>query len=142
MYFITTSGLVSIATHHSEQIPTYIVVENYFLPLHQGIYLSQMVLGEPCFWQELQESWCKNFRTRKHKVIPSGMSSIYTSFCIHMLQSESSICGGGDFPNHEYLLKPSCDIIIICFPDKTIFILLDCFMQLLQIQRLAKYYQI
>ena len=30
--------------------------------------------------------------------------------------------------------KPSCYIIIICFPDKTIFILLDCFTPLLQIQ--------
>ena len=37
--------------------------------------------------------------------------------------------------------KPPCDIIIICFPDKTIFILLDCFTQLLQTQRLAKYDQ-
>ena len=49
--------------------------------------------------------------------------------------------GGGTSQHHEYLLKTLCDIIIICFPHKTIFILLDCFMQLLQIQRLAKYYQ-
>ena len=46
----------------------------------------------------------------------------------------------GGFPNIMNIYsKPSCDIIIICFPDKTIFILLDCFMQLLQIQMLAKY---
>ena len=35
--------------------------------------------------------------------------------------------------------KPSYDVTIICFQDKTIFILLDCSMQLLQIQRLTKY---
>ena len=49
------------------------------------------------------------------------------------------LCVGG-FPNIiNIYLKPSCDIIIICFHLKTIFILLDCFTQLLQIQRLAKY---
>ena len=68
------------------------------------------------------------------------MSSLYASFSIHMLQSESSICGRTS-QHHEYLLQSSCDIIIICFPDKTIFIFLDCFMQLHQIQRLAKYYR-
>ena len=84
------------------------------------------------FLEELQENWCKHFRTRM-------MSSLYAPFCIHMLQSESSFCWGTS-QHHEYLLQPSCDIIIICFPDKTIFILLDCFIQLHQIQRLAKYY--
>ena len=99
-----------------------------------------MVLGEPYFWQKLQENWCKHFRTRKHKVMTSMMSSLYASFCIHMLQSESSICEGTS-QHHDYLLKSSCDIIIICFPDKTIFILLDCFMRLLQIQRLTRYHR-
>ena len=56
------------------------------------------------FWQELQENWCKHFRTRKHKVMTSVMSSLYTSFCIHMLQSESSIYGGTS-QHHKYLLK-------------------------------------
>ena len=57
-----------------------------------------------------------------------------------MLQSESSILWGRGFPNIMNIYsKPSCDFIIICFPDETIFILLDCFTQLLPIQRLAKY---
>ena len=56
-----------------------------------------------------------------------------------MLQSESSICGGTS-QHDEYLLKTLCDIIIVYFPEKTIFILLDCFTQILQIQRLAKYH--
>ena len=47
--------------------------------------------------------------------------------------------GGGEGPNIMNICsKPSCDIIIY-FPDNTIFILLDCFTHLLQIQRLAKY---
>ena len=98
-----------------------------------------MVLGEPCFWQELQEKWCKHFITKTLKVMTSVMSSLYASFCIHMLQSEGSIFGGTSQIMNIYW-KPSCDIIIICFPDKTIFILPGCFMWLLQIQRLAKYY--
>ena len=44
---------------------------------------------------------------------------------------------GGGFPN----IMMSCDSIIICFPDKTIFILLGCFTQFLQIRGLAKYDQ-
>ena len=67
-------------------------------------YWILMVLGKPCFWQELQENWYKHFRTRKHKVITSMMSSLCASFCIYMLQSESSICGGLS-QYHEYLLK-------------------------------------
>ena len=62
------------------------------------------------FWQELRANWCKHFRTGKHKVMTSPSP-------IHALQSESSI-----------YQKPSCDVIIICFQDKTIFIFLDCFM--------------
>ena len=51
-----------------------------------------------------------------------------------MLQSEGSILGA--LPNIMNIYwKPSCDIII-CFPDKTIFIFPGCFMWLLQIQRL------
>ena len=63
-----------------------------------------MVLGKPCFWQELQENWCKHLRTRKHKVMTSVMSSLYALFCIDMLQSESSICGRTS-QHHVYLLK-------------------------------------
>ena len=99
------------------------------------LYLPSLVFG-------------KNFR--KIGVNTSGQESIkwwhhkcvshYYSFCIHVCQSESNICGGLS-QHHEYLFKTSNDIIIICFPDKTIFILLDCFTQLLQIQRLTKYNQ-
>ena len=68
---------------------------------------------------------------RQIGVNTSGLESIkwwHHQSPIHALQSESSI-----------YQKPSCDVIIICFQDKTVFIFLDCFMQLLQIQRLAKY---
>ena len=91
-----------------------------------------MVLGEPCSWQELQENWCKHLRTRNPKVMTSVMSSLYASYCIHMLQSESSICGGTS-QHHEYLLKNP-------LVTSSLFAFLDCFMWLLQIQRLAKYY--
>ena len=69
----------------------------------------------------------------------SVMTISLTFIWYHMLQSESSICEGG-FPNIMNIYVMSCDIIIICFPDRAIFILLECFKQLLQIQRLAKYY--
>ena len=96
-----------------------------------------MVLGEPCFWQELQENWCKHFRTRKHKVMTSVMSSLYASFRIHMLQSESSICGG-DFPTSWIFIKnPLGTSSLFAFQIK----LFSFSLRLLQIQRLAKYYQ-
>ena len=112
------------------------IASNYAQLYSGSVYMDwMMVLGEPCFWQELQENWCKHFRTRKDKVMTSVISSL-----LYLYAPITKQYLWGFFQYHEYLLKSSCDITTICFPDKTIFILLDCFMQLLQIQRLAKYY--
>ena len=93
----------------------------------------------------------KHFKTRKHKVMtsPKCVYKVMTStnVClinIHFLvicSNQKAVFVGG-LPNIMNIYsKPSCNIIIICFPDKTILILLDCFTQLLQIQRLAMYHR-
>ena len=85
-----------------------------------------MVLGEPCFWQELQENCCKHFKTTKHKVMTSPMSvsqsDDITNVClinIHfvIICSNQKAVFVGELPNIMNIYsKPSCEIIIICFP--------------------------
>ena len=92
--------------------------------------LTQKRLAKYDQWSYLTRTFFGKNR-RQIGVNPSGLESIkwwHHQSPIHTLQSESSI-----------YQKPSCDVIIICFQDKTFSILLDCFMQLFQIQRLTKY---
>ena len=56
------------------------------------------------------------------------------------LSNQKAVLVGGLSQPHEYLLKPPCDIINFCLSSKNISFHLDCFSQLFQIQRLAKYH--
>ena len=103
-------------------------------------WMRMIVIGEPCFWWELQEN-CVNtsgpesikwwhHQCVSHNVITSPMS----------VQSESSIYWEA-FPTSWIFIKNSLVTSSLFAFQINIFILLGCFTQLFQIQRLAKYHQ-
>ena len=57
---------------------------------------------------------------------PMFVSLIFILYSYAPIRKQYLWGGGGGFPNiMNIYYKPSCDIIIICFPDKTIFIMLS-----------------